>query len=45
MSTDLQRFETVEDVIKHFHMNPVDLVTDSKKQDEVFRTVLVYHRS
>ena len=42
-----QRFETVEDVVKHFHLNPIDLVlTDgAKKRSDTFRVMLKYRAS
>jgi len=46
VSVDWQRFETVEDIVKHFHLNPIDLVLfDRKKRSETFRVTLKYRAS
>jgi len=46
VSVDLQRFETVEEVIKHFHLNPIEMVPfDSKKANDIVKVRLKYHQS
>ena len=44
MFADVQRFETVEDVVKHFHLNEIDLLLpDSTKRKQNYRVTLRYH--